>query len=982
MASIVYYISLLLSTIILLLIPLDAFAMGEVVAAVSKFATKAGFSITPQGILISIAINLAMSMVMKALAPKPKQPNISQYQPDIDKGQTVTFREALATRKVIYGKTRVSGPIVYVETTENKKYMHLVIVLAAHEIQSFDQFWVNDEQVSINSSTGSVNDGGKFDGKIRYKLHLGADNQSADSDLVSESDGKWTSEHQIKGVAYVYVRLEHDQSVFSTGVPNLSFVISGKKVYDTRDATTAFKSNPALCFRDYMTNSTYGLGCSDSEIDDTAITVAANACDEDVTLASGATENRFECHGALDTDKTPKANIESLLSSMIGIMTYSGGVFTVKAGVYQSPSVTITEDDMVASYSIDTKQSRREAANGVKGTFMPEDSNFIAADYPPITSTTFVDEDGGIENLLDFTLPMTKSPTMAQRIAKIALYRGREQLSLNVKTNLKNAFTLQVGDNVQVTIDRLGFSSKVFTVAGWSMILEGNPPALVIDLKLREISSAVYSFSTSEEKAFTANNTILANPFTLSAPSLSLSDTLKTKNQQILTVLVAEVGTDDNFNSTFEVEAKKTTESTYVSLGTSSSGKFELVNAEDQTIYDVRARGIGSFGQRSAYTSGTHFVQGKTAVPSDVTDFAVNIVGSEAHLSWTPVSDLDLSHYRIRHSDATTGATFSSTITLIDKVPRPANSVVAPALTGTYFIKAVDKLGFVSANPDSIVAIVGKVENETGYGIVSTSQQDTSFTGTHDDTVATGTSLILDTTNLFDAASGNFDSGSGLFDGGAGAVEDEGTYTFNAPIDLGAKYTSRMTIEIATGRLDYVVLFDDEAGNFDTKQGNFDGDITANDDTDVQVFVATTDDDPASGGATFTAFRKFTMGDYTARGFKFKAVLSSNDFQASPEVTKLRVHASMPFNTVFGNDIASTTASGGKAVTFASEPNGAAFHTLKSVTISGQNLASGDYFVVSSKANTGFTIHFRNSSNAVVDRTFDYVAIGMGQLAS
>ena len=33
--------------------------------------------------------------------------------------------------------------------------------------------------------------------------------------------------------------------------------------------------------------------------------------------------------------------------------------------------------------------------------------------------------------------------------------------------------------------------------------------------------------------------------------------------------------------------------------------------------------------------------------PQDVQDFSVNIVGDDAHLSWTPVTDLDLSHYKI-----------------------------------------------------------------------------------------------------------------------------------------------------------------------------------------------------------------------------------------------------------------------------------------------------------------------------------------------
>ena len=89
---------------------------------------------------------------------------------------------------------------------------------------------------------------------------------------------------------------------------------------------------------------------------------------------------------------------------------------------------------------------------------------------------------------------------------------------------------------------------------------------------------------------------------------------------------------------------------------------------------------------------------GKTAPPEDVTGFSVNIIGTEAHLSWTPVGDLDLSHYHVRHARETTGATYSNSVDLAPKVSRPANTVIVPAMTGTYFIKAVDKLGNASTN--------------------------------------------------------------------------------------------------------------------------------------------------------------------------------------------------------------------------------------------------------------------------------------------
>ena len=72
----------------------------------------------------------------------------------------------------------------------------------------------------------------------------------------------------------------------------------------------------------------------------------------------------------------------------------------------------------------------------------------------------------------------------------------------------------------------------------------------------------------------------------------------------------------------------------------------------------------------------------------------------------------------------------------------------------------------------------------------------------------------------------------------------------------------------------------------------------------------------------------------------------------------------IPDKTLADDDIASGTASSGKVITFAS-----AFKELKGIGISAQNLASGDYYAITNKSATGFTIKFLNSGGSVVNRT-------------
>ena len=107
---------------------------------------------------------------------------------------------------------------------------------------------------------------------------------------------------------------------------------------------------------------------------------------------------------------------------------------------------------------------------------------------------------------------------------------------------------------------------------------------------------------------------------------------------------------------------------------------------------------------------------------------------------------------------------------------------------------------------------------------------------------------------MFDAVTGNFDDTTGNFDDFRVTDTTSGTYEFDNYVDLSQKYTSRLTADLKVLRLDFVNSFDEALGNFDARPGDFDGDPSAFDDINVQLFVATTDDDP-SGSPTWSAWK-------------------------------------------------------------------------------------------------------------------------------
>ena len=930
------------------------------------------------------------------LTPEVDIPDFGQINAEQNaRGVLVNKFNANAFIPIVYGTRKVGGNVVFLETSgTDNQYLYMALVLTEGEINDITSIEVNDNpvtftgdladntQVTVASSDSNFYDGASL---ITVEPHYGSDSQTASSLLSTLSS--WTSNHRLRGLAYLAIRFEWNRDKFGS-LPTVTAVVQGKKVYNPNldstvggsgshradtSSTWEYSDNPVYQLLDYLRNERFGMGIPNSYFDSNFADwkTAGDVCDTDITPYSGAsTIDLMDSHTIVDTSKKAIDNVKDFIRGCRGYLNFTAGKYNILVEGTGSASITLTEDNIIGGISILSK-NKNSRYNRVVVSFINPDKNYQSdtAQFPPVDETglasadqhsTMKTADGGLLLEGRFDYSMFTSPYQAQEMAEIILRRSRTSLDVSLVADA-TALDLSIGDIVNITHATPSFSAKPFRVQGMTVNSD-----MTVSLHCSEHQDSFYTFGTQQEVA-TIPNTTLPNPFTVQPPaSVTLSDQLIQYNDgTVIVALDITVGASpDQFVDFYQVEYKLSSESDFIIYAQGSGLTHRVLNVIDQSTYNVRVKAVNSLGVSSTYVSASRTIVGATAPPSDVTDLSCNISGEEAHLSWEAVGDLDLAFYNLRFSEKVDGtADWLNSVALVEKISRPATSITVPARQGTYLIKAVDKIGNVSPNA---TAIISNVTSALNFNAVATQSEHPTFGGTFTDTVLVDGAIELDSSELFDSASGNFDDETvRTFDSGATNADflSTGSYEFADVIDIGAKHTARITASITQTADNPDDLFDARSGNFDDASSNFDGDAPVNQNAHIEI--ATSDDN-----VTYTDFRGFVIGEYEARYFKFKVVLISRDSATTPVVSEVSVTVDMKDRIFSGNDIVSGT--GTKSVTFTNPFKSANF----AIGITGQGMATGDYFTVSNKTINGFDVAFFNSSNAGVSKTFDFIAKG------
>ena len=386
-------------------------------------------------------------------------------------------------------------------------------------------------------------------------------------------------------------------------------------------------------------------------------------------------------------------------------------------------------------------------------------------------------------------------------------------------------------------------------------------------------------------------------------------------------------------------------------------------------VLEVRIVARNFVGKTSPSSTETFNLQGKIAPPADVQNLTFESINDNSgRLRWTQSTDLDVKvggKIFIRHSSLTDGSgTWSNSTDLIDAKAGNATEAVIPKVTGEVLVKFADSSGILSTNEASVL-ITAAEKNQ--LLVVKTQREDeispTPFSGskTNCEYDASADVLQLSVTS--------------------GSVAGSGTYSFAETLDLGATYA----LDLVRYSVTRGSFTDDNMDSWPDVNARSDWDGGIIDSVNSSPQVRTTTDNPSSS-PTWGSWQPLANGVFSGRGFQFKIDLTSTTTNQNILVDQLGYTATLGQRTEQSvGVVASTTASGGKTITFSkafftgtSALGGGTSAYLPSIGIVSQNMQTGDFFSVTAVSDTAFTVKFMNGSS-VVDRNFYWTAVGYGR---
>nr|WP_246812728.1 hypothetical protein [Ensifer sp. ENS07] len=340
--------------------------------------------------IATTALSIGLQAIM-AQTPKPPKP---------EDGRS-PLNQSIPYRIYAVGRTRLSGARMLWEARGSKLYS--VQALAGHKIKSINRYFLNDDEVTVVGNVVTpLTTGGRYgagSAYVRLYTRLGLPTETAYEQFVTDlsSTGVWTADHRGDGQASLAM-LAHNadaqdqQEAFPYGAPSPSVELDGALCWDFRDpaqdpedpSTWQWTRNAAIIIAWHLCFNEFGFGLDYTKALLPVIDLweeEADICDEDVPLAGGGVERRYQCSGWDTTENGPKSGLNAMLSTCDGHLVARGdGARILTVGKFRESRTAVLTDADIVGHQIQYDVLFDEECNRLVPKFTYPETEYTTTD--------------------------------------------------------------------------------------------------------------------------------------------------------------------------------------------------------------------------------------------------------------------------------------------------------------------------------------------------------------------------------------------------------------------------------------------------------------------------------------------------------------------------------------------------------------------------------------------------------------------------
>jgi hypothetical protein len=671
--------------------------VGFALLAIPGIGQAIGLPMIAAGISSAAVIGVSLMVAGTLIAGAPKPKALSTSPTD----RLTATLDPTTPRKIAWGNTALGCDVRYQAFTgANQEYLEMIICHASHKVAGSDKLYL-DNELAWDAATGGVH------GRYATYLTVTPILEGTSSNGIA-IDGTWTSSCTLTGCAYTHLKAkltgpdDKTQSPFSGGVTNrMTFIGRGALIYDPRkDSTVAGGSgthraddqttwqwddnaarNPALEELWYELGwringkLAVGKGVPPARLDLASYAVAANACDELVTLKDGtSTEPRYRGDTVVSEGDDPGAVRDNLCATMNAVLRDAGGKLAL-AVLHNDLATPVTphgktafdEDDVLGDMQWDQTPSLNQTFNIVRGrrTDPSAVALFQPVDFPEVKLAS----PDGIDRIDTIDLLMVQSNGQAQRLAKQRLQRNQYQGKLTF-TGGPNFWGLNIGDPFALKHAAFGWNPKLFRLAGQKIHRTGE-----VEIVAVEENTDIYAWDKEESDPVVPGAPVIYDP----------------QNDPIIQ------GIGDGYGRTIDGPPQKL----------SFDFDYTLAPEPGELPRDLTFKLMSSLGQVASGVAWSYLVTGGKLNGFTASSGPQAMTGSD--LGTLTVTSIDASNVSVQVTATLGGRSYVTTVQLTKIIgPAPAVTTIASKTSG-----------FTSVNSTTFVDVSGAITGTLPAGKTS-----------------------------------------------------------------------------------------------------------------------------------------------------------------------------------------------------------------------------------------------------------------------